>query len=75
MGKLHYQKTTVEIDVEELAKAQESLRTRSTKETVNAALRDVNRRAALKQAAEYVRSGKLRAPDETTWAAFREPRS
>lgn len=72
---MNYQKTTVEIDVEELEKAQESLQTHGIKETVNAALKEVNRRAALKEAAAYVLSGSMHVPDEETWAGWREPRS
>jgi Arc/MetJ family transcription regulator len=71
---MSFQKTTVEIDVEELEKAQETLRTHGIKETVNAALREVNRKAALKEAAAYVLSGRMRIPDEEIWAAWREPR-
>jgi hypothetical protein len=69
-----YHKTTVEIDIEELRKAEERLGTRGVKETVNTALREVNRRAALQNAAAYVRAGSLRVPDEKAWAAWREPR-
>jgi Arc/MetJ family transcription regulator len=69
-----YQKTTVEIDVNELAKAQRHLRTRGVKETVNSALREVNRKAALEDAAAYVLGGGLRVPDEETWSTWRKPR-
>ncbi len=69
-----YQKTTVEIDVQELQKAQECLHTHGIKETVNTALREVNRKAVLKEAAAYVLSGKMHVPDEETWAGWREPR-
>ncbi len=67
-------KTTVEVDERELSEAARNLGTRGIKETVNSALRDVNRRAALSRAAAYVREGRLRLPDETTWARWREPR-
>jgi len=70
-----YRKTTVEIDVEELQKAQESLQTHGIKETVNAALREVNRRSALREAAAYVLSGSMHVPDEEAWAGRRETRS
>jgi hypothetical protein len=69
-----YYKTTVEIDADELKMAEESLGTRGIKETVNAALHEVNRKAALKEASSYVLSGGLRVPDEETWAAWRKPR-
>ena len=72
---MSYQKTTVEIDTDELERARETLQTRGVKETVNAALREVNRRAALSRAAEYVAAGRLHVPDEESWAAGRGPRT
>jgi len=70
-----YHKTTVEIDTEALSSAEAALGTRGIKETVNRALEEVARRAALERAAEYVVAGHLRVPDEESWAAWREPRS
>jgi hypothetical protein len=72
---MSYHKTTVEIDMDELRRAEDALGTRGIKETVNRALAEVNRRAALTHAAEYVRAGNLHLPDEATWAAWREPRA
>ena len=72
---MNFHKTTIEIDLDALREAERELGTRGLKETVNAALRDVSRRAALARAAEYVRAGKLRVPDESTWAAWRAPRA
>lgn len=69
-----FHKTTVEIDLDELARAQAALRTHGIKETVNAALREVNRKAALDAAADYVISGAMQVPDEQSWARWREPR-
>jgi Arc/MetJ family transcription regulator len=69
-----YQKTTVEIDVDALREAEANLHTRGVKETVNAALRAVNRKAALEAAAAYVLAGNLQVPDEQTWREWREPR-
>ena len=69
-----YHKTTVEIDTDELKTAARHLRTGGVKETVNAALKEVNRRAALENAAAYVLAGELHVPDEAMWAAWREPR-
>ena len=71
---MSFHKTTVEIDTEELAKAEIALGTSGIKETVNRALEEVNRRDALERAARYVRDGELHVPDEQTWAAWREPR-
>lgn len=69
-----YRKTTVEIDSEELAQARAALQTQGIKETVNAALHEVGRRAALQRAADFVESGRMRVPDLEEWAAGREPR-
>jgi hypothetical protein len=69
-----YQKTTVEIDVEELERARETLHTQGIKETVNAALREVNRKAALERAAAYVLAGRMHVPDEESWSGWRERR-
>lgn len=74
LSRMSYKKTTVEIDLDELDKAQGTLRTRGIKETVNAALREVNRKAALEEAATYVLMGRMHLPDEKTWAGSREPR-
>lgn len=38
------------------------------------ALREVNRRAALDEAARYVLASELNVPDETTWFAWRKAR-
>ena len=70
-----YRKTTVEIDTGALAAAEAALGTRGVKETVNRALEEVARRAALEKAADQVLAGRLHLPDEETWAAWREPRS
>lgn len=70
-----YHKTTVEIDTDELRKAEKILGTSGIKETVNRALQEVTRRASLEAAAQYVLTGRLHLPDEATLAAWREPRS
>lgn len=70
-----YHKTTVEIDVDAFAEAERNLRTRGYKETVNRALAEVNRRAALEEAAAYIRAARYGAPDESTFAAMRAPRT
>jgi Arc/MetJ family transcription regulator len=70
-----YHKTTVEIDTDELARAEATLGTSGIKETVNSALREVNRRAALKRAADLFLAGEIHLPDEETWERWREPRT
>lgn len=69
-----FRKTTVEIDADALREAEENLGTHGLKETVNTALREVNRRAALARAADHVRRGAVRVPEEAVWAAWRDPR-
>jgi Arc/MetJ family transcription regulator len=49
-----YHKTTVEIDLDALAQAGAILGTTGVKETVNGALREIPRRAALAEAARFV---------------------
>ena len=72
MPRMH--KTTIEVDLDALHEAEGNLGTRGFKETVNSALAEVNRRAALRRAAERVRAGQFHAPDEASWARWREPR-
>jgi len=66
-----FRRTTVAIDTDALAAAESVLGTRGIKETVNAALREVNRRAALDRAATYVLAGELHLPDEQMLATSR----
>ena len=73
MPRMH--KTTIEVNLDALHEAERNLGTSGFKETVNGALAEVNRRAALKRAAERVRAGDFHAPDEATWAARRAPRA
>jgi len=68
-------KTTIEVDLDALDEAERNLNTKGFKQTVNRALEDVNRRAALKRAAERVRAGDFHVPDEKTWAAWRASRT
>ena len=72
MTRMH--KTTIEVDLDALSEAEGNLGTSGFKETVNRALDEVNRRAALRRAAERVRAGDFHVPDEKTWAAGRAPR-
>jgi Arc/MetJ family transcription regulator len=55
----HTQRTTIELDLDELRRAKTNLGTRTNRETVNQALREVNRMHALRRAAGLVRSGAL----------------
>jgi hypothetical protein len=70
-----YRKTTVDIDLDELRDAATLLGTRGIKQTLNTALREVNRRAALQHAAAHVRAGDLRTPDQKSPVGWPEPRS
>lgn len=73
MATMH--KTTIEVDLDQLREAERNLGTEGFKETVNGALRDVNRRAALKRAAQYVREGRLSTPTMAELRRMRANRS
>lgn len=49
----------MDLDVDELEAAKQVLGTATTRETINTALREVNRQAALRRAASLVRAGGL----------------
>ena len=59
-------RTTVDIDLEAFEAARRVLGTRGYRETVNEALRDVHRRAKLREAAAAIRAGGLNivAPED-----------
>jgi Arc/MetJ family transcription regulator len=52
-------RTTVELDPLELERAKKTLGTKTTRDTVNQALLEVNRKADLRAAATLVRAGGL----------------
>lgn len=52
-------RTTLELDLVELQRAKQALGTKTARETVNRALHEVNRHAALRRAAALVRAGGL----------------
>jgi hypothetical protein len=58
----------VDVDLTELAAAKEALGTRTTYDTINRALREVNRHARLAHSAALIAAGDLDAisPDELT---------
>jgi Arc/MetJ family transcription regulator len=58
MGRLH--RTTVDIDVEVFERARAALGTRGYRDTIDLALREVDRRDALRRAATLIRGGGLR---------------
>ena len=67
-------RTTVDLDVEELDRAKQTLGTVTTRETIDAALRAVNRQAALARAADVIRSGDFEVVSPEELAALRRPR-
>jgi len=67
-------RTTVEIDLDVLAAAKLALGTVTTRETIDAALRQVDRRARLARAAELIASGALDVPTPEELDALRRPR-
>lgn len=64
-------RTTVEIDLDEFHAAERNLGTRGYKETLNRALEDVNRRAALDRAVRYLEEGRESVP---RWDALQRSR-
>jgi hypothetical protein len=64
-------RTTVDLDIGELELAKETLGTRTARDTINAALREVNRRARLERAAKFVMDGMLDVPTPSELAAIR----
>ncbi len=61
-------KTTVEIDLEQLRKAEQNLGTHGFKETINRSLELVNRQATLERALRYLEDGRESVPE---WRLFR----
>lgn len=64
-------RTTVEIDLDLLRAAERNLGTRGYKQTLNRALEDVNRRAALDKAVRYLDDGRESVP---SWDALQRSR-
>ncbi len=64
-------RTTVEIDLDAFHAAERNLGTRGFKETLNRALDDVNRRAALDRAVRYVEQERESVPG---WDALERSR-
>jgi len=67
-------RTTVDLDLDELRAARAVLGTETTKDTINTALREVRRRAALSNAAALIRGGGLDVIDPDGLAALRQRR-
>jgi hypothetical protein len=67
-------KTTVDVDREAAQAAAAVLGTRTLKDTVNAALREVVRQRLLRELAREVREGTLPVPTLEEYAALREPK-
>jgi Arc/MetJ family transcription regulator len=59
-------RTTVDVDLTELDAAKKTLGTRTTRDTINSALRQVNRHARLARSAALIAAGELDviSPDE-----------
>ena len=68
-------RTTVDLDMDELSAAREILGTETTRDTINTALREVRRRAALARAAELIAQGGLDVIEPEELAALRQARS
>jgi hypothetical protein len=66
-------RTTVEIDLDAFHAAERNLGTRGFKETLNRALEDVNRRAALDRAIRYVEQERESMPGWDVLERARRP--
>jgi Arc/MetJ family transcription regulator len=67
-------KTTVELDPDALAAAEAALGTKGVKQTIDVALREVARQAALRRGADYLEQGRQQLPSPAEWSAARDPR-
>jgi Arc/MetJ family transcription regulator len=67
-------RTTVEVDSEALERAQKLLGTTTMRETIDKALREVDRRARLRHAADLILKGGLNLGTPEDLAAMRKPR-
>jgi Arc/MetJ family transcription regulator len=67
-------RTTVDLDIDELEQAKQTLGTGTTRETINTALREVNRRAALARAAAVIEQGGLEVVEPEELVELRRPR-
>jgi Arc/MetJ family transcription regulator len=67
-------RTTVDLDLDELRSARAILGTETTKDTINTALREVRRRAALSHAAALIRQGGLDIIEPEELAGLRQSR-
>jgi Arc/MetJ family transcription regulator len=65
-------RTTVDLDMDELQAAREVLGTETTRDTINSALREVRRRAALARAAALIEQGGLDIIEPEELAALRQ---
>ena len=61
-------RTTIDLDIDVLDRARELLGTTTIRDTVDKALREVDRRAALREFADEIRAGRFPAltPEELT---------
>ena len=67
-------KTTVDVDRELAGEAAEILGTKSLKDTVNCALREVVNAELRRQLAEEIRNGTFPVPTEEEYRRLREPK-
>jgi hypothetical protein len=67
-------RTTVELDLDAVRRAQELLGTTTIRETIDRALREVDRHAALRHGAELIRTGRLSSVRPEDVPKLRAPR-
>lgn len=68
-------KTTVELDPDALAAAEAALGTKGIKQTIDTALREAARQAALQRGATYLAEGRQQLPTPPDRAATPDPRA
>ena len=67
-------RTTIDLDLDALDRARELLGTTTIRDTVDKALREVDRREALREFAEEIRDGRIRFPTPEQLAEMRRNR-
>jgi Arc/MetJ family transcription regulator len=67
-------RTTIEVELEAYRRARSALGTRGYKDTVNEALKAVDRAARLRRGASLIRSGSLELPTPEELEDIRQPR-
>jgi Arc/MetJ family transcription regulator len=68
----HIKRTTIDLDLDAVERARELLGTTTIRETVDRALREVDRRARLRETADLIRKGGMGFPSPEELAEIRK---